>query len=341
MTEVEISVRRMHLRDVWTTVMSSSEWRETVMVRYARDGVTGFGEGAPIARYGETAETARVALEAVRGVLEGGDPWRFVEMLERVRAGVGASHAAAVSAVDSALLDWVGKRLGVPVWRYFGLSPERAPMTSFSIGIDTPEVTRRKVLEAAEYPVLKVKVGLGSDEETIRAIRSVTAKPLRVDANEGWTNPEEAVRKIRWLEGEGVELIEQPMPAGMADEMRWVKARVRMPLVADEACTGLGAIAGLAEAYDGINVKLDKSGGIVEAMRWIAAARGVGLRVMLGCMVSSSCACSAAAQMGALADWCDLDGSLLVGDDPFAGMVVRDGRMVMGDGDGLGVRWVG
>ena len=316
--------------------MSSSAWRETVHVRYTREGVTGYGEGAPIARYGETAETARVALEGVRGTLEEGDPWEFVDLLERVRAGVGPMHAAAVSAVDLALLDWVGRRLGVPLYRYFGLRPGRAPVTSFSIGIDTPEMTRAKVLEAAEYPVLKVKVGLGNDEETIRAIRSETAKPLRVDANEGWTDPEEAVRKIRWLAGEGVELIEQPMPAAMVDEMRWVKARVSMPVIADEACTGLGSIAGLAGAYDGINVKLDKSGGLVEAMRWIAAARAVGLKVMLGCMVSSSCACTAAAQIGALADWCDLDGSLLVADDPFVGMVVRDGRMVFPVGGGIG-----
>ena len=317
--------------------MSSSEYRETVHVRYTRDGVTGFGEGAPIARYGETAETARVALEGVRDLLETGDPWQFVDLLEQVRAGVGATHAAAVSAVDLALLDWVGKRLGVPLYRYFGLRPERAPVTSFSIGIDTPEMTRAKVLEAADYPVLKVKVGTGTDEETIAAIRSVTSKPLRVDANEGWTDPDEAVQKIRWLEGQGVELIEQPMPAAMMDEMRWVRERVTMPVIADEACTGLGAIAGLAQAYDGINVKLDKSGGLVEAMRWIAAARATGLKVMLGCMVSSSCACTAAAQIGALADWCDLDGSLLVSDDPFRGMEVRAGRMILSDGNGLGV----
>ena len=317
--------------------MSSSGFRDTIHLRYTRDGVTGFGEGAPILRYGESAASALQALEALVPWLSTADPWRLDSLLAHARSLLGLHAHAALAAVDLALCDWRGKQLGVPVHRLLGLDPTLAPLTSFSLGIDTPERTLQKTLEADPYPILKLKVGLDSDEETITSVRSLTSKPIRVDANEGWTNAEEAIRKIRWLEALGVELIEQPMPAYMLAETRYVRSRVNLPIIADEACTEVTSIPLLRESYDGINVKLDKAGGLHEAYRWIATARALDFKVMLGCMVSSSCSCTAAAQLASLADFCDLDGHLLIANDPFRGVLVEEGRLLLPELPGLGV----
>jgi L-alanine-DL-glutamate epimerase-like enolase superfamily enzyme len=246
-----------------------------------------------------------------------------------------------MAAIDIAVMDWLGKKLNVPLYRYFGLDPAQAPITTFSIGIDTPEITRQKTLEAADYPVLKVKVGLKTDEATIEAIRSVTKKPLRVDANEGWTDKEEAIRKINWLETQGVEFVEQPMPAHMFEEIKYVRSKVHLPIFADEALTDAAAIPKLREAYDGVNVKLDKSGGMLEAHRWIQMARALDMKVMLGCMVSSSCTCTAAAHLSPLVDYADLDGNLLIANDPYSGLKVEKGRIILPDGPGLGLKVIG
>jgi L-alanine-DL-glutamate epimerase-like enolase superfamily enzyme len=242
-----------------------------------------------------------------------------------------------MAAVDIAICDWVGKKLGIPLYEYFGLDPADTPLTTFSIGIDTPAITRQKTREAEEFPILKVKVGLKNDEETIEAVRSVTQKPIRVDANEGWTDKEEAIRKINWLETQGVEFIEQPMPAHMFQEIKYVRSKVHMPIIADEACTDASMIPRLKEAYDGINVKLDKSGGIMEAYRWINLARAMNMKVMLGCMISSSCSCTAAAHLSPLVDYSDLDGNLLISNDPYEGVRVRKGKLILPPGPGLGL----
>jgi L-alanine-DL-glutamate epimerase-like enolase superfamily enzyme len=317
--------------------MSSSAYRDTLHLRYSRDGVTGTGEGAPIVRYHENAPDAAKAIDAVRAVVLAADPWRLETTLAEAFRTLEGQYAAR-AALDIALHDWVGQRLGVPVYRLLGLDPASAPITTFSIGIDTPEVTRQKVREAAEYPVLKVKVGLDTDEPTIEAVRSVTGKPLRVDANEGWKDKETAIRKIEWLASKGVELVEQPMAASMLDENAWVKARSPIPVFADEACLRATAIPGLAGAYHGVNVKLDKAGGIREAVRMIHTARACGLKVMLGCMISSSASTTAAAHVSPLVDYADLDGHLLVANDPWEGVAVRDGRLVLPDRPGLGLR---
>ncbi len=261
--------------------MSSSEYRDTLQARYTRDGVTGVGEGAPIVRYHENAADAQKALEAARGVVLAGDPWRLETLLAEAFRQLEGQYAAR-AALDIALHDWTGKKLGIPVYRLLGLDPANAPLTTFSIGIDTPEITRQKVREAAEFPVLKVKVGLDTDEATIEAVRSVTGKPLRVDANEGWKDKETAIRKIEWLASKGVELVEQPMPAAMLEEAAWVRERSPIPVFADEACLRASSIPPLAGAYHGVNVKLDKAGGLREALRMIHTARACGLKVMLG-----------------------------------------------------------
>ncbi len=340
--DVRVQIKRLHLRHTWTTTMASSSFRDTVHLSYTRDGITGHGEGAPILRYATTPAQAAEALQAITPLLQAADLSdlsleKISLLLSQVAQALGPAQKAALAACDLALFDWLGQRLNLPVYRLFGLDPTRAPLTSFSIGIDAPEHIREKVREADACPILKIKVGLASDEETIAAVRSVTTKPLRVDANEGWTDPEEAIRKINWMATQGVELIEQPLPAHMLAETRYVRERVGLPIFADEACIDLASIPLLHEAYDGINVKLDKAGGMLEAMRWIASARGLGLKVMLGCMVSSSCACTAAAHLASLADVCDLDGSLLVADDPFHGAAVQQGRLILPPGSGLGL----
>ena len=335
-SSLEVHTVRWKLRHTWTTVMSSSQFRDNVYVRFTCDDVTGHGEGAPIVRYHENAESARQAIRALRPFLISADPWQFSKVMAEVfRRQEG--EWAAKAAIDIALMDWVGKLLGVPLYRQFGLDPHDAPVTTFSIGIDTPEITRQKTREAADFPVLKVKVGLSTDEATIEAVRSVTKKPIRVDANEGWTDKEEAVRKINWLEKQGVEFIEQPMPAAMLEETRWVRKRVHIPIIADEACQRAADIPKLVGAYDGVNVKLDKAGGILETLRMIQIARSLGLKTMLGCMISSSVSVTAAAHLSPLVNYADLDGNLLIANDPFSGVKVHHGKLVLPDRPGLGL----
>ena len=334
---LQCDLKRLMLRHTWTTTMSSSEYRDTVQVEYGRDGISGHGEGAPIIRYQEFPASAVKAIEASVGQIEAGDPWMYRKFLAQVRRTLGDHQHAAMAAVDIAIFDWLGKKMDLPLYRFLGLDPADAPITDFSIGIDTPEITRQKTREAADFPILKVKVGLQTDEATIEAVRSVTNKPIRVDANEGWTNTEEAIRKINWLETQGVVYVEQPMPAHMLEETKFVRSKVHLPIIADEACTDVAMIPRLTEAYDGINVKLDKSGGILEALRWIQVARAVNLKVMIGCMVSSSCTVTAAAHLSPLVDYADLDGNLLVANDPWRGVQVKKGKLLLPAGPGLGL----
>jgi L-Ala-D/L-Glu epimerase len=337
-SSITVELTRLNLQHTWTTTMSSSTYRDTVNVRYQRHGITGYGEGAPIIRYKEFPAEAKQAIEANLNEIATGNPAFFTGFIEQIRKLLGDHQRAAMAAVDIAIMDWVSKHMNIPLYAYFGLDPAATPITTFSIGIDTPEITKQKTLEAADYPVLKIKVGLKTDEETIAAVRSVTKKPLRVDANEGWTDKEEAVRKINWLETQGVEFVEQPMPAHMFEEAKYVRSKVHLPIMADEACTNASAIPKLKEAYDGINVKLDKAGGILEARRWISIARAMDMKIMLGCMISSSCSCTAAAHLSPLVDYADLDGFLLISNDPFSGVTVDKGKLILPSGPGLGLK---
>jgi L-alanine-DL-glutamate epimerase-like enolase superfamily enzyme len=335
-TAFEAEIYRLKLRHTWTTVMSSSEYRDVLYVRYTRDGVTGHGEGAPIVRYKEDAKSAQAALETARSLVLNSDPWEFEKLMAHALHDVPRTNAAK-AALDIALMDWAGQKLGVPLYRWFGLDPKDTPVTTFSIGIDNPAMTRDKVREAAPYAVLKIKVGLDSDEATIDAVRSVTDKPLRVDANEGWTDKEVALRKIEWLSKKGVEFVEQPMPADRLEDIHWIHERSPLPLIADESILHPADIPKLQGVFDGINVKLDKCGGIMEAYREIQIANALGMKTMLGCMISSSCTVTAAAHLSPLVDYADLDGNLLISNDPFTGVTVVDGKLVLPDRPGLGL----
>jgi L-alanine-DL-glutamate epimerase-like enolase superfamily enzyme len=224
----------------------------------------------------------------------------------------------------------------VPLFEMLGLDPARTPQTSFTIGLDTPEVVVRKVREAAAYPILKVKMGAPNDREVLSAVRDTTDRAIRVDANEGWTS-EDALERLDWLAGLGVEFVEQPLPADRIEETRALRRRSPLPFYADESVHRAADIPRLAGAFDGINIKLMKCGGIAEALRMVAVARAHGMKVMLGCMIESSLAITAAAHLSPLVDTADLDGNLLIDGDPFLGATVTNGRIELPRTPGLGV----
>lgn len=335
-SRIDAEVVRLQLRHTWTTTMSSSEYRDTLHVRFTSDGITGRGEGAPIVRYKEDAAGAKRAVLSMAPLLTNSDPLQYRKVTGQVFAKLDGEWAAK-SAIDIAILDWVGQKLGLPLFRLLGLDAADAPVTTFSIGIDTPEVTKQKVREAEAYPILKIKVGLDKDESTLEAVRSVTKKPLRLDANEGFQTKEEAVRKINWLESMGAEFIEQPMAGHLTEEHRWIRSRVHIPILADEACLRADDIPKIADAYDGVVIKLDKTGGLLGALRMIEVARAHKMKTMLGCMVSSSVTITAAAHLSPLVDYADLDGNLLIANDPFIGVTVEKGKLILPDRPGLGL----
>jgi L-alanine-DL-glutamate epimerase-like enolase superfamily enzyme len=333
---IETEVVRLKLKHTWTTTMSSSEFRDNLYVRVTSGGITGVGEGAPIVRYKESAVEGQKIVDSLKPLLAKADFRQYRQIVSEVFAKVPGQYAAK-AAVDIALVDWAAQRMGVPVWQMLGLDPAQSKITTYSIGIDTPEITKQKVREAAEYPVLKIKVGLDKDESTMEAVRSVTKKPLRLDANEGFKTKEEAVRKINWLESLGAEFIEQPLPAGMEEDTRWVRSRVHIPILADEACLHPEDVPKIADSYDGVVIKLDKTGGIVEALRMIDIARALKMKTMLGCMISSSVTITAAAHLTPLVDYADLDGNLLIANDPYSGVQVKNGKLVLPTRPGLGL----
>ena len=328
-------VLELPLRHAWTISRGTSTSKRNVVVELRSGQHTGLGEAAPNVRYGESAETVLEALRTLAPVLERGDPRHFREVSEALQEAM-PGNGAAKAALDIALYDLAGKTLGVPLYRMFGLNPARMPVTSFSIGIDEPQTLARKVLEAEPYPVLKVKLGAERVREVFGAVRSATSKVIRVDANEAWSK-EQALEHIEWLATQGVELVEQPLPAADVEGAKWLRARSPLPLVADESLIHASDVPRLAEGFHGVNLKLQKAGGIREALRIIDVARACGLKVMIGCMVETSVGIAAAAHLGPLADWLDLDGNLLISEDPFRGHPVVEGRIQLGEGPGLGV----
>ncbi len=331
MIDLRHRIVELHLRHTFRLARGATDSRRNLLVEVEHDGLVGFGEAAPITRYDQDAESAARAVDEMAGRL--GDPRHFESAA--TRAAVPGQPAAA-AAVDMALYDLAGKRLGVPVYELLGLDPKATPLTSFTIGMDSPEVVAAKVREAGDFEVLKVKMGSDDDRAVLEAVRDVTDRPLWVDANEGWTL-EGARERLEWLAKIGVKLVEQPLPAEKLDEARELRRFSPLPIFADESLHVAADIPRLAEAFDGINVKLMKCGGLSEALRMIHTARAHGLKVMLGCMVETSLAITAAAHLSPLVDYADLDGNLLIVDDPFVGVRIEGGRLILPDGPGLGV----
>jgi len=307
----------------------------TVLVKLRdADGLEGWGEATPQRFYGETPETVLAALDLYATVLPE-DPFQL-ERAERAFETLLTGNPSARAALSSALHDLVGKRLGVPVHRLWGLDPAAAPQSTFTIGIDTAEMIRKKVREAGEYPILKIKLGTDRDREILQAIRDVTDRELRVDANCGWT-VKQAIRMLPVLEEFGVTVLEQPLVAGDLDGLAEVRRHARIPLIVDESCMTSADIPRLVGRVDGINIKLAKCGSLREAIRMIHLARAHHLMVMVGCMVETSVAITAAAQFTPLVDIVDLDGAALLAEDPYAGATIHGGQLVLPTGPGLGI----
>jgi L-alanine-DL-glutamate epimerase-like enolase superfamily enzyme len=329
-------VLTLHTKHPFVIARGEEDDNRVVWVRLAdRDGLEGWGEADPSRYYGETADTVLAALRRLEPHLPA-DPFDL-EAAERRFAEVVPGNAAARAALSAALHDLVGKRLGQPLWRLWGLDPARAPRSSFTIGLDTPEGMRRKVAEAAAYPILKIKLGTDRDEAILRAVRDATDKPLRVDANAGWTR-ERALAMLPVLKEYRVEFVEQPLPPDDVEGLALLRRRGVLPVVVDESCLVAADIPRLAGAVDGINIKLAKCGSLREALRMIATARAHGLLVMVGCMIESSLGITAAAHVTPLVDAADLDGAALTVDDPFVGAWLDDGQIRLPREPGLGVR---
>jgi L-alanine-DL-glutamate epimerase-like enolase superfamily enzyme len=306
----------------------------TALVRLSDGEREGIGEATPIERYGETYET--VAEYFATHALASGDPYRLEALLHD---GI---PAAARAGLDLALYDLIGKDLGKPLYALLGLDPAKTPVTSFTIGIADPETTVKKVAEVGDHPILKVKLGAGTPEEqieTIELIRERYTGTIRIDANEGW-DPATAIRILGELARFDIEFCEQPIPAGHPEQLRAVRDRVQIPIVTDEDSLTAADLPRLYGCVDGVNVKLAKTGGIRGALAMIHTARAMGFKVMLGCMVESAIAATAAAHLSPLVDWADIDGPFLTASDPFEGVTYDRGKLVLPDAPGLGVREV-
>ena len=333
---METEVLQLRTRHPFIIARGGQSDYRTVWVRLRdSDGHEGWGEAAPTKFYGETTETVLAALDRYAGLLPA-DPFDLEET-EMRWALLLRRNPAARAALSSALHDLVGKRLGIPVYRLWGLDPAKAPRSTFTIGLDTPEKIRAKVAEAAQYPILKIKLGTDRDEEILRTIRDATDKEIRVDANCGWT-VKRTIQMLPVLKEYGVTVLEQPLPPSELDGLAEVTRRSEIPVIADESCETATDIPPLVGKVDGINIKLAKCGGLREALRMVTLARAHGLQVMLGCMIESSLGITAAAHLAPLADIVDLDGAALLANDPFIGATIDGGRLALPAGPGLGVR---
>ena len=325
---------RLNLIHPFRLAREVSDHKQNVLVRIADGEHTGIGEAAPSLYYGEDPGSVLRTLAEAPAIL-GGDPFELEATMDRLASRF-PGDSSARAAVDMALHDLAARRLGVPLYRWLGLDPEKTPVTSFTIGIDEPETVRRKVREAAGYPALKIKLGSDHDLEIMRTIRSETDARIRIDANAGWT-VDQAVEMVKRLSEFDVELVEQPLPPGSPEDWRRVREAAPMPIIADESVLTSADVPAMAGLVDGVNVKLMKCGGIREALRLIHTARAHGMQVMIGCMIESSVAITAAGHLSPLADYADLDGNLLVSNDPFSGATAHNGRLVLPEGPGIGV----
>jgi L-alanine-DL-glutamate epimerase-like enolase superfamily enzyme len=308
-----------------------------VIVQLNYNEFTAYGEAAPDEYYGESAETVLACIALFAGNL-GDDPFVIEDIMTHLDRII-RLNPSAKAAIDMALYDLMGQILNIPLYKLLGLNPQHTPRTSFTIGIDTPAKMVQKVLRAKDYPILKIKVGTKNDIENVKAIREVSSAVLRVDANAGWT-PKEAIRNINALAPYNIEFVEQPIMPHDLSGLKLIRENVPVPIIVDESCVSLNDIPKLAGCVDGINLKLMKNGGISQVLKMIHTARAHNMSVMLGCMIESSLAITAAAHLTPLVDYADLDGHLLIDNDPYRGVTVEHGRLILPATPGLGVKEV-
>ena len=327
------------LQHTFTVATCSRSTTPDVLVTLEHEGIVGYGEASMPPYLGESIESVVAFLSKVN-LSQFKDPFLIDDILEYVDQ-IECGNCAAKAAIDIALHDWIGKALNSPLYRIWGHNSEKTPYTTYTIGIDTPEVVREKTLEVeGRFKRLKVKVGIPGDHELIQSIRTVSNLPLTVDANQGWTNREKALEEIYWLKEQGVIMVEQPLPKTKLDDLAWLTERSPLPIFADESLQRLADIPRLSGCFHGINIKLMKCTGLREAQKMITVAKSLGMQIMLGCMTETSCAVSAAAQLSPLADFADLDGNLLISNDPYEGMKVIDGKITLNDLPGIGIRCI-
>lgn len=331
----------LKLRHVFTVATYSRTTTPDVQVEIEYDGITGYGEASmpPYLQHElGTMDSVLAFLKKVQDTIgRFSDPYQLEDILAYIDS-LSPGDAAAKTAVDIALHDLVGKMLQAPWYKIWGLDKEKTPSTTFTIGIDTPEIVREKTKECAgKFNILKVKLGRENDKEMIETIRSVTTLPIAVDANQGWTDRKYALDMIHWLKEKGIVMIEQPMPKEQLDDIAWVTQQSPLPIFADESVQRLKDVAALKGAFTGINIKLMKCTGMREGWKMVNLAHALGMRAMVGCMTETSCACSAAAQFSPAVDFADLDGNLLIANDRFKGMEVVKGKITLPDLPGIGV----
>ncbi len=328
---IATKITKLHLKNPFKISRREIDsYREIVSVEI--DG--GVGEAAPAKFYGENRQTVVTALEKITPLLDRNLD-HIHDIMDEIESTISGNYAAK-SAIDMALHDRLGKKLGVPLYKLWGLNPQKTPCTSFTIGLDEPSVMAEKTLEAESYSILKVKLGTPNDIEIIKELRKVTDKPIYVDANTAWTS-REAVDIINELAQLRVVLIEQPTKADDIEGLKYIREHTTLPIIADESVKRSSDILKLVESVDGINIKLVKCGGILEALRMIHVARAHGMLVMLGCMIESSLGITAAAHLTPLVDYADLDGNLLISNDPYLGVSIDRGKLVLPERPGIGI----
>ena len=326
----------LNLKHVFTLSNSSRTTTPVVLTEIEYDGIIGYGEASMPPYLGESHETVLKFLSKV-DLSKFDDPFEMEDILDYVDE-IEAGNKAAKASVDIALHDLVGKLMNQPWYKIWGYDPLKTPATSFTIGIDTPEVIRQKVKEAEPFKILKVKLGRDTDKMMIETIRQITEKPICVDVNQGWTDRQYALDMAHWLNEKGVVFIEQAMPKEQVDDNAWLTERSPIPTMADEAVQRLDDVMKAYKVYSGINIKLMKSTGMREAQKMLILAKALKMKVMIGCMTETSCAISAAAQLSPMADWADLDGALLINNDVYKGMEVINGKVTLSTLPGIGIR---
>ena len=326
----------LQLKHVFTIANNSRTTTPVMLTELEYDGLIGYGEASMPPYLGESHKSANEFLSKVD--LSGfNDPFELEDILQYIDKLAPGNYAAKAS-VDIALHDLIGKIVQQPWHRLWGLNPAKTPNTSFTIGIDTPEIVKEKVREAEVYKILKVKLGRDNDKEMITAIRSVTNKPICVDVNQGWNDRSMALEMIQWLATQGVVFVEQPMSKTAVEDIAWLTQNSPLPIIADEAVQTVNDVISVNKIYSGINIKLMKCGGMRNAYKMANMAKIMGMKVMIGCMTETSCAISAAAQLSPMADWADLDGNLLISNDIYEGAQVVDGKVTLLDLPGIGIR---
>ncbi|WP_029905309.1 dipeptide epimerase [Prevotella sp. 10(H)] len=326
----------LQLRHVFTIANSSRTMTPVVLTEIEYDGITGYGEASLPPYLGETQVSVMEFLKKV-DLSQFPSPFELDDILTYIDK-IAENNTAAKASVDIALHDLVGKIMGQPWYKIWGLDKSKTPSTTFTIGIDTMDIVKEKTREAAPlYNILKVKLGRDNDKEMIETIRSVTDKPIAIDANQGWKDKHYALDMIYWLKERGIVMIEQPVPKHNLDDAAWITERSPLPVFADESFQRLTDVLRLKGAFTGVNIKLMKCTGMREAWKILTVARAANMQVMVGCMTETSCAISAATQLSPAVDWADLDGNLLISNDIYRGTTVKDGKLILNDLPGIGI----